>query len=440
MRSDWRLLAFVLPLLAATACCPPAPFAPHMAQADATGSPPATPCTAATVAVCDDGNVCTTDSCDPDYLHCNHVANDSACDDGDPCTVADHCASSSCQSLFCPDDDVCTTDTCAAGKCQHQIVVCDDGDPCTVDDCKLTAPFCTHVANCDDGIACTTDACDLAAGCTHTDACDGGKVCDKASGLCKAPCALPTAWSQNVQVISKLEFLENGQGCDLNGDGKPDNKMGNLISLYKDLNTAFKGAIQDGSRLTVLHAPQFTTSGAPFVIEEFDADLDPSQPACDVTAGGPPCKLRIKAASYERDSAKAICAAKHRLDPATAAAGALKATSTAAAVWFLGVGQFLDMQAASSTWTGNVLGASQWQATTSGMVCGVIRKDAFKTALEAIPLDEVAVWMDDSPTVRSLIAGIIKPDLDLDGDGVKESISFAMTFETAPVLITGVSN
>jgi MYXO-CTERM domain-containing protein len=44
---------------------------------------------------CDDANVCTDDTCDP-QSGCQHANNASACDDGDLCTSADQCAGGSC--------------------------------------------------------------------------------------------------------------------------------------------------------------------------------------------------------------------------------------------------------------------------------------------------------------------------------------------------------
>jgi len=85
-------------------------------------------CVAGTPPVCDDGNTCTADACDP-VAGCasTPVADGTSCSDGDACNGA----------------ETCQAGTCTAGASPS----CDDGDPCTA------------------------DSCDMAGGCVHTDVC-----------------------------------------------------------------------------------------------------------------------------------------------------------------------------------------------------------------------------------------------------------------------------
>jgi len=48
-------------------------------------------------AACDDANACTDDQCSPQSGACLHVNNASACEDGNPCTAGDHCGGGACQ-------------------------------------------------------------------------------------------------------------------------------------------------------------------------------------------------------------------------------------------------------------------------------------------------------------------------------------------------------
>jgi hypothetical protein len=148
---------------------------------------------------CDDGNTCTTDTCDAQYQCVNTAA---PCDDGNPCTT-DACKSGQgcvgtplAGGVTCTDGDACTTgDVCLAGDCTGTAVDCDDGVTCTTDSCASDTG-CGHVANdadCADNNSCTTNTCDLSVGCTMTtlaDAagCDDGSACtagDKCiAGLC----------------------------------------------------------------------------------------------------------------------------------------------------------------------------------------------------------------------------------------------------------------
>ncbi len=125
---------------------------------------------------CDDGNICTTDWCDP-AEGCAHGNSNEKCDDGNACTQGDACANGLCKAgavIDCDDDNPCTKDGCiAALGCTHQAVAgpCDDGDPCTLNDACVNA-VCAPGAqvNCDDGNPCTADSCGANGLCTHVPA------------------------------------------------------------------------------------------------------------------------------------------------------------------------------------------------------------------------------------------------------------------------------
>ena len=102
-------------------------------------------CIDGTALDCDDGNVCTDDSCEA-LQGCVHVALDGEpCEDGNPCTLDDVCVDDDCQGgawNSCDDENPCTDDSCKVGAgCQNDAVpdgaepACDDGNPCTEDLC-----------------------------------------------------------------------------------------------------------------------------------------------------------------------------------------------------------------------------------------------------------------------------------------------------------------
>ncbi len=136
-------------------------------------APAATGSACTTAADCDDGNACTTDSCDAGACTYATIA------DCVPCTTA----------ADCDDRNPCTTDTCSAnGVCEHvaqegcipcaTAADCDDRNPCTTDacgaagSCQISAipgcQRCDTAADCDDGNPCTTDGC-TGGVCGHTD-------------------------------------------------------------------------------------------------------------------------------------------------------------------------------------------------------------------------------------------------------------------------------
>ncbi|MFN2425952.1 MAG: ice-binding family protein [Candidatus Binatia bacterium] len=154
----------------------------------------------ATNADCGDGNVCTTDTCDPATDECVHTNNVLTCNDNLFCTDGDICADGACTGtpVVCVDDgNVCTTNECDevvdACVATHNTLPCDDavvcteGDVCSGGACDGTPVVCT-----DDGNVCTTNACDESTGlCAATDntlpcddavACTEGDVCS--GGAC----------------------------------------------------------------------------------------------------------------------------------------------------------------------------------------------------------------------------------------------------------------
>jgi hypothetical protein len=104
--------------------------------------------------VCDDGNLCTDDSCDS-QTGCVFAPNTVPCDDGSVCTAGDVCGNGSCQpgapTVVCNDGNVCTDDVCdpLTGSCvfADNTAACDDGNPCTAGDacgggtCQIGVPI-----------------------------------------------------------------------------------------------------------------------------------------------------------------------------------------------------------------------------------------------------------------------------------------------------------
>ncbi|MBI5610761.1 MAG: hypothetical protein HY902_17925 [Deltaproteobacteria bacterium] len=90
--------------------------------------------------VCDDHNVCTTDSCDK-IEGCVYLPTDVTCSDGDACSLGDACQAGVCKGSSikdCSDANPCTDDSCthSSGACLAlpNTATCDDGNPCTVGD------------------------------------------------------------------------------------------------------------------------------------------------------------------------------------------------------------------------------------------------------------------------------------------------------------------
>ena len=156
-------------------------------------------------AACDDGNGCTTDACVAGS-GCSHSNTTASCDDLNLCTAKDVCIDGLCvgqNPKVCDDGELCTDNVCnpstAACTFPANTAPCDDGNICTAGDTcgNFVCAGTLSSAGCDDLNDCTYDSCDpKAQGCVHipkndSAPCSDGDSCTLAdhcvSGVCQAP-------------------------------------------------------------------------------------------------------------------------------------------------------------------------------------------------------------------------------------------------------------
>ena len=174
---------------------------------------------------CDDGKVCTTDSCDP-ATGCKFVNNTLPCDDGNPCTTTDVCGSGVCVGsggLNCDDGNPCTTDSCSvAGGCSYSnnTLPCNDNNACTQSD-KCKNGSCSDVlsVDCNDSNVCTTDSCDPLAGCGYapkTGPCSDNNACTDNDTCGNSTCQPGTPKVCNDGNVCTTDTCDIGTGCKFN--------------------------------------------------------------------------------------------------------------------------------------------------------------------------------------------------------------------------------
>ncbi len=143
--------------------------------------------TGTTVQSCDDGDACTTDSCDPLKNACSHTGK--SCEDNNPCTI-DNCLPTSGQCDHPPtlgtacdmDGNICTEDLCQGGSCTPGPGKnCDDKNACTADACGTKDGLCSHEPAPQEGKACGVGgACklgDCIVQCSQVNLCPAGCAC-----------------------------------------------------------------------------------------------------------------------------------------------------------------------------------------------------------------------------------------------------------------------
>jgi len=213
--------------------------------------------------VCDDGNVCTDDSCEP-ASGCVYINNTADCTDGNFCTENDKCADGVCKGTDMPDcecgedsdcaqqedgdmcngtliclqnkcvvdldtivncgdtGDDCTVEYCepATGECKIKNQLdgtgCDDGNDCTYDDFCADGTCVGKPVDCDDGNVCTDDDCNPLSGCTYvdnTDECDDQDGCTENDMCFEGECIGDEIEGCQCQIDVNCEPFEDGNFC-----------------------------------------------------------------------------------------------------------------------------------------------------------------------------------------------------------------------------------
>jgi hypothetical protein len=151
------------------------------------------------------------------------ITEGTACDNNNVCDGADQCHQGRCEpagaSLDCDDGNVCTTDSCnSVSGCRHDNVAddtsCADDDLCNGDEtCKAGECLQGTALDCDDQNPCTEDSCDSGSGCKNEvlaegTSCGSGRTCQ--DGLClpgKGGSGCTTAGDFNHSSLPLLVLL-----------------------------------------------------------------------------------------------------------------------------------------------------------------------------------------------------------------------------------------
>ncbi len=166
---------------------------------------------------CNDQNPCTKDSCKQTGTGCTyeHLKGD-PCEDGILCTIGELCSKGKCiggKEKNCDDGNMCTKDSCDSntGKCANDKDPikgkdCNDGNKCTEKDSCIDGTCKGDALNCEDGKVCTDQSCNPAKGCVFTS--KNGAKCDD-----KNACTDTSVCKGTVCVPLKITQCPNGTKC-----------------------------------------------------------------------------------------------------------------------------------------------------------------------------------------------------------------------------------
>ncbi len=111
--------------------------------------------------------------------------------------------SSACRGVICDDGDVCTDDACdpRSGECELRPAI--DGTPCDFDGAPglCAAGVCEDAALCaallcDDGLECTEDVCDPSNGSCAAEPLPDASLCEHGAGRCLGGACIEPHWGQ----------------------------------------------------------------------------------------------------------------------------------------------------------------------------------------------------------------------------------------------------
>ena len=317
---------------------------------------------------------------------------------------------------------------CNAAGTEQKVTACAAGTLCNKGVCikGVCVPFATKCDG-DKVLQCAVDASKWSVvACAPGHKCKGGQ-CVQTSGQC----TVPKTWTKDAQVLKSMDLPKSSMGaCDLDGDGQPDNAMGAALSAFSSqIKTAISEQIAKGDGATLLHADGWNTSGKPFSLQLLQGAVTPAGGCNPALSSG--CKFVVSSAAYDKTSmAGGSCPAKGQIDTAVVTGGQLTAKAPAGkqmmfALPLLSIG--LEFPLSNLSLQGQVVGPNGWQSTSSGRLCGVVKKADIMAAIDKIPDAELAA-LGGKDVVKQIIAGVMKADIDLDGDGTKESVSALIAF------------
>ena len=442
---------------------------------------------------CDDDNLCTFDTCKDGQ--CDNAQVAAACDDGDPCTEGDTCAEGKCapgkQAKDCDDGKACTADGCAKETgCVHPPLKCDDGDLCTKDACDdvkgcafvamaegatcdvanqcISGQHCSKgaagltcggglVHDCDDGDTCTDDSCVPAFGCinklnskpcndgfscTTGDICVGGGCFGSKTAACDK--CKPTFGKTNAQVTNFLVGASGkaGDGIDVDGDPKTcapanncDQGIDNAFATVAGLmNIPLGQAIKEGSMTFVAEFKGYKGEGIPFTLNMYYANVTPKSEAAKCAWLVETCQWYVQNSAFGPD-----CSPKVSFTDAMVVKGKLTAggSDTLFIMDVAASGGTALLYAKGARVEGDVKFAADGLGLVlvKGVIGGAMDKSAFLSVIAGLPDSMFPV---PKAGLIKTMDGLMKPDIDFDGDGVKEAASIGLRFSAIGAEIAGM--
>jgi hypothetical protein len=260
-------------------------------------------------------------------------------------------------------------------------------------------------------------------------------------------CDFPSTWRDGTLKLASLRIAMTEDSCDLTGDGKPDNQLARLLTVF-DVNKQLAASVA-ADQATILLEPESATwgqEGQPFGVHLLFGTLAPASMRCQPDNANAFCTYTVSRLSYEVTSIAGGCAPWVRFD-------GLTPDATRTSVRTSDQGQMVDMAIPvdKGVWLLQLLAArlegtlSQAVVTGPGLgpqvegrICAAIPKGDILRAIESLPAETLSSF-GGAESAKLLIDLALPADIDIDADGKPESVSGALRWTAIPARITGYS-
>ncbi len=276
---------------------------------------------------------------------------------------------------------------------------------------KSMCPPCPKDHWCDIGIkACVPKptACLCAPACTGAMQClpggANGRKCQPMT--CTGKPSLPgTFWR-----VTSMKVAPPQVGCDLDGDGKANNSLGtSMVAFLSQMSIYGPSADWTAPRLTWTFSDE--APGATAVTAVATAAV-PGSPTCAGDAKDSPCHYQVLPDSFVAGPDGA-CSARNAWKSCDVVSGTTQCAKVEPDFDFAFFPCLQDYWPPMHKVVFQTMAADAGSPNMSGLLCGVIHK--------------------------TKLSDLVKTDIDADGDGIKESVSAAFTWEAAEVKVIGLS-
>lgn len=266
-------------------------------------------------------------------------------------------------------------------------------------------------------------------------------------------CLLPSEFGYIFKMVSIMIGEDGHTGSGLDVDGNPatcapgqsasppvcsggiDNGMAILGFMG---NTSLHLAVEEGDMNNLMELALYDASGNPFYVDFYKGDLHSGEPAC---VDEPGCVYSVDDDSFDSDT----CLPVSSLGNAVIAGDALTAGREGDVFMFdaLVVGLPIVAPIYRPRIEARVQFSDGEPVLIEGIIGGVLTRDDYIGAFEAIPAEDYPASIDKDDMLRLweglYASGEVEMDVDFSGDTIPDASTIGYIFSALPVSVSGVT-